>query len=52
MVCVPKVSDFSPVQGDRVHAEHFGVEVYGGVNISYGEYEMVELIESKGHVSG
>ena len=43
---------FSPVQGDWVHAEDFGVEVYGGVNIGYGEYEVVKLIEGKGHVSG
>ena len=35
---------FSPIQADRVHAEHFSVEVYGGVNIGYGEYEVVKLI--------
>src|SRR5215469_189413 len=43
---------FTPVQSDRVHAQNFRVEVDGGVNIGYGEYQVVKLIEGKGHVSG
>jgi hypothetical protein len=47
-----KGEGLAAVQGYGVHAQDFGVEVDSGVNIGYGENEVVELIQGKGHVEG
>lgn len=39
------------VEGDDVHAEDFGVEVGGGVDVGDGQDEVVQLLEGEGHAA-
>jgi hypothetical protein len=36
----------SRAERDRLHAEHAGVEVHGGVDIGDGQHQMVEAIDA------